>query len=1591
MHKLNSSLWLRGAVAGLLVLSSALAQAQGTEPPPGIRAGVAQSTGIKVTMPNGFATVQQTDLSLPSVGGQVSWTRYWDGREWKFNPHWESLSMSWSNLTAGRQAEASISMGRCDPATDPDCDPPPPDDRSCWVWVDEDWQPSGQRVFIPAGSAMADGGIASKDSYEFVAEPAPPIRGTPFNRVIGGEASASSYGPGTWVNADWVSMCGGGGGGGAGGVLYSQGQELEGIRRVNELYLGEGGRYAFSNRSWLEKRPVKELPTSAASQLSSGRITLAPVDNPKGYRWGDRSGAWIDYNTQGQVVAYGERNQIPVWLVRDGTGEVKGVVDANGRVLFTLRYDGGLITEVRDYPVTGLAGDLPARSVKYSYNAGNRLSEVTDVRGHVTRYDYDRSGRIVKITDPEGRIEKLAYKDGLVRQHTAADGGVTDYAFSYDDVNKQFNSKITGPQTAAGRRVEEQTHNRIGKLVKQIVNGRTDLEMAYDSGARIEQSTNARGFKSSVQRNEFEQVTRRTDTAGASVRITYSAIHLQPTERIDQEGFRTAYTYDDVGNLLGITQAQGTAQQRVIELQRNSLAQITQVKFVGRTEANGTVTRDAVWLGEYDEQGQLKAITDPEGNAHQLLFNRAGHLLRYTNPLGQSTVYEVDNAGQNVKETNALGHSRVLAYDKVGNLKSVTGPGTFSWSGEYDAMNRAIRSTNAVGGVSSSEYDTQGNVTKQTDADGRSSQLQYDNFLRVVGYLDGVNNQFGLDYQIQDGSATGILGSLALPTQVKYPSFTQQTRFDAAERPTSQSLQYKNAQGDQTANASVSYDKRGLVKSETDANGKTRRYVWDALGQIVEATDALGGKTTLGYDVRGNLIEVQDAKGNTHRFEYDRNDRLVKETRPLGQHIGYEYDAAGRLSKRVDPNGNQHQYTWDAASRVTKIEHKNSAGTLLRTTVNTWDENHNLTAWTQTDHTRNDETTSATLSYDSANRKTGETVTYPGGHTLSYASTHSAAGKQSSLTWPDGTKIEYGYSAHGELQSVAIPGEGTISVGEYSWLQPKTVTLPGGSTQNKGYDGLLNLESLNVKTAGQQSTLSLTNSYGKVQELKERSRTDTAGNVSSGQTEDFEYDEEIRLTKANKDTGGLFGSSTESFTLDAVANRTAHSETPGTWQYDANNRLTKIGSGSCGSSGTICYSYDEAGNLVQKTEAGNKNTHYSYDSQNRLIEVKAGPSGNEALIAQYGYDPMNRRLWKLQLRDRAGQALPQAKRTFYMYSDGGLIAEAAEPVTVNPDGSISSQATPQITAQYGPKPGNPFTTGVLFIKTKSNNGTDSNGQGVIAYYHHDHLGTPIQATDKSGKVVWAARYEPFGKAIIVTPQATAENPIITSNLRLPGQYEDEETGLHYNWNRYYDPAIGRYVQSDPIGLAGGVNSYGYVFANPLSKIDPRGLRPLTGPEKTFLQNHFGACLDSVLSTIDINVRTIGDTNRALSLDGGFMSFPRDYFIDGNPDNGLNLDHPRIASVFGHETLHQLQRLNGVNVTGQAMGLQIQYSLGLSDPYAYKPPMDPADALNTFTNGNVEQQGQMFQDYLYLLMTPGGDSSNFQMIADHVRNNCGCKK
>ncbi|NNF97896.1 MAG: hypothetical protein HKM93_00820 [Desulfobacteraceae bacterium] len=151
-------------------------------------------------------------------------------------------------------------------------------------------------------------------------------------------------------------------------------------------------------------------------------------------------------------------------------------------------------------------------------------------------------------------------------------------------------------------------------------------------------------------------------------------------------------------------------------------------------------------------------------------------------------------------------------------------------------------------------------------------------------------------------------------------------------------------------------------------------------------------------------------------------------------------------------------------------------------------------------------------------------------------------------------------------------------------------------------------------------------------------------------------------------------------------------------------------------------------------------------------------------------------------------------KTHFHYADEGLIGEY--------DAAGTEIKT------YGYKPGSTWTTDPLFMKVG----------GEYYFYHNDHLGTPQKITAVNGSVVWSAVYTAFGKAT-VDPSST-----VVSNLRFAGQYFDEETGLHYNYQRYHDPGVGRYLRVDPIGFIGGINIYLYARNNPTTMFDMNGLK-----------------------------------------------------------------------------------------------------------------------------------------------------------------------
>ncbi|GBC62857.1 hypothetical protein DENIS_3841 [Desulfonema ishimotonii] len=202
------------------------------------------------------------------------------------------------------------------------------------------------------------------------------------------------------------------------------------------------------------------------------------------------------------------------------------------------------------------------------------------------------------------------------------------------------------------------------------------------------------------------------------------------------------------------------------------------------------------------------------------------------------------------------------------------------------------------------------------------------------------------------------------------------------------------------------------------------------------------------------------------------------------------------------------------------------------------------------------------------------------------------------------------------------------------------------------------------------------------------------------------------------------------------------------------------------------YSHDNSGNIVSD---GTRT--FTYNQNHRLTRVSAGSD----VIAEYEYDAFGRRMRKI-----AG-----GETVCFIYDVNSLLI-----------GETDGDGNPL--RDYVYLNGQPAAMKVY-------------GEGAGWYYFlNDHLGTPQKLVDASGNVVWEAGYLPFGDVQI--GRADVEN-----NLRFPGQYYDAETGLHYNWHRYYDPGSGRYITGDPIGLEGGMNVYAYVNGNPVNWADPDGL------------------------------------------------------------------------------------------------------------------------------------------------------------------------
>ncbi|MCD4742969.1 MAG: RHS domain-containing protein, partial [Desulfobacteraceae bacterium] len=512
------------------------------------------------------------------------------------------------------------------------------------------------------------------------------------------------------------------------------------------------------------------------------------------------------------------------------------------------------------------------------------------------------------------------------------------------------------------------------------------------------------------------------------------------------------------------------------------------------------------------------------------------------------------------------------------------------------------------------------------------------------------------------------------------------------------------------------------------------------------------------YDSSDNLISLIDAESNTTIFEYDKNNRLVKEIRPMGQETNYTYDSLGNLVSKTDAKNQKTQYIYNDIGRLTDIKYyKVSTDTAPEKTVTfTYNKTGNLTAY-------NDGTTQGTYIYNTLGQKVSEAVNF-GMFTKTNTYSYFKNGLKKTFTGPDSITYGYLYNAN-QLTGIQIPDKGFITINEYKWNRPKSMTLPGGATKTYEYDPLMRTTSIISKDPGDNTLLNYNYTFDNMDNITTKS-TDHGDYA-------YDYDDLYRLTATDNPDVQVPSLNDEAFTYDNVGNRLTSTETTNPWGYNNNNELSGYDDTN--------YEYDSNGNMIKKTVAGTITT-YVYNTEDRLTQVWDGEPATGTLTVEYYYDPFGRRLYK----DVSGI------RIYFHYADEGLIAEFG--------------ATGAEIKSYGYKPNSTWTSDPLFMKV---------GEEYY-FYQNDHLGTPQKMTAGNGEVVWSAKYNSFGEAMI-------EIETVENNLRFPGQYEDGETGLHYNYWRYYDVKAGRYIKTDPIGISGGTNSFLYSNQNPITVVDPFGL------------------------------------------------------------------------------------------------------------------------------------------------------------------------
>ena len=607
-------------------------------------------------------------------------------------------------------------------------------------------------------------------------------------------------------------------------------------------------------------------------------------------------------------------------------------------------------------------------------------------------------------------------------------------------------------------------------------------------------------------------------------------------------------------------------------------------------------------------------------------------------------------------------------------------------------------------------------------------------------------------------------------------------------------------------------------------------------GLPLKRTNALGHTFAYAYDKARRLTVLTNENGETYRLDYDPTDNLIQETGWDGKITAYGYDAAGQLVQQTEYGQSNHEGRLKERPETWHIHRfkRNILGQLIEKQSRkvsgrngqSKDEGISRTRFEYDPITGNltkarNQHSSVELAYDELDRLIGETTVHNGqSATVGYR--YDPLGNRIRTILPDGRHIDYLYYGSGHLHQISLDGEVITDI-ERDKLHREIQRTQGSISSLYDYDPMGRLKSQRTVWSGTPTPRGKQNplaggavnrryAYDKagnlIQSADQRSgvlhyvydkigRIQEARNSQTGRSETFAFDPAHNILDIPTSTPSPVGEGKTTAPISDDPQTQGRLKSPANPNLVSGNRLKEYNG--------IEYTYDALGNLIYRQLPDGENQYYQYDLENQLVraEIKK-PAGNTE-IWTYAYDPFGRRLSK-ERQDKLAWTSTDPKRTHFVWDGTRLLQEYTYK------GSYTYIYTDQ--DSYEP-------LAQVFDNAKD-------GKQYLAYFHTDQIGIPREMTDIHGNLLWYGEYTAWGR--LKKDERVYKNA--HQPFRLQNQYFDEETGLHYNLMRYYEPEAGRFVNQDPIGLLGGENLYSFA-PSVQAWFDPLGLEKCSPNKKEF--------------------------------------------------------------------------------------------------------------------------------------------------------------